>query len=167
MIENLRGRGNKLNGYFMFGSVPTDDNMEDREKYEEFKNQMLASLDESDKPFLGFDYTTENLEMFYLESARTDKVFNADNPYAKRLDMDKLTAMLLKCSPEQIETVRMSFHAVYDFSNVRDYLSCDKDSIKELMIKVKAIKDDKCFDKIQKIQIGWLIHKLEEIYAKL
>lgn len=167
MIENLKGGGNKLNGYFMFGSVPTDDNMEDREKYEEFKNQMLASLEESDNPFLGFDYTPEKLEMFYLESARTDKVFNADNPYAKRLDMDKLTAMLLTCSPEQIETVRMSFHAVYDFSNVSDYLNCDKDSILDFARRVKSIKDNDRFDKIQKIQIGWLIKKLEEIYSKL
>ena len=167
MIKNLHGRGNKLNEYFLFGTIPGDGNSDDERLYEDFKTQMIDSLRDTGELFLGFDYTPETIMIFYMESLKDGRIFNAQEPYAQNLDVDRLSAMLYECSPEQIETLRRAFLGVYRLDNINEYLSCDKCAIEKLLENIKNIIDDNRFDRIQKIQLEWFAKNLEEILMKL
>ena len=166
MIDNLRGRSEKLSSFFLFGSIPSDGNDEERKEYEEFKNRAISSLHETTTPFLEFEYTPSTIDKLYDKATENNRAFNSEQPFALNLDISKFTELLYACTPEQIETIRILFNHVYYASNVRDFLRCDKDSIGKLLANVKEMAQDR-LDAIQKLQLKWFVDNLEEICRKL
>lgn len=167
MLENLKGRGNKLNGFYLFARITDFKNIEDQTEYDAFKDRAFKLLAETGEDFLGFDYTVNTVLDFYNNTIDKESGFNSECPFAQRLDMDKLLSLLLFCSPEQIEYIRMAFINVYRSSNIKDFLAGDKPSIDYLLDKLKEIYSKETLDAIQKIQIKWFVNNLEEISAKL
>ncbi len=167
MIKNLKGLSTKLNGFYLFPGFIDRDNENDKSQYENFRANALKSLSETDTVFLNFDYTPESAKDFYNQTIKSEPGFDNDNPFALRLDMDKLSKMLVDCSPEQIEYIRGAFLGVYRVSNIGQFLACDKSSIDTLLDKIKAIYESEEIDPIQKLQIKWFISNLEKISSKL
>ena len=167
MIKNLKGLSTKLNGFYLFPGFIDRDNENDKSQYENFRANALKSLSETDTVFLNFDYTPESAKDFYNQTIKSEPGFDGDNPFALRLDMDKLSKMLVDCSPEQIEYIRGAFLSVYRVSNIGQFLACDKSSIDTLLDKIKAIYESEEIDPIQKLQIKWFISNLENISNKL
>lgn len=165
MILNLEGRGDKINGYFLIHRDIELNDEEERKEYELFKERLLESLRKNDDGFMGFEYTPETIKTLYDNVL--DKPFDSENPFALKLDINRMTSLVKQCSPAQIENLRAVFRAVYRPANIGAFLTCDRNSIEQLLNNLKVLFEDESLDIIQNLQIKWFIANLEEILVKL
>ena len=138
------------------------------EELSSFEKEMMAKLKSTYRDSFDFDYTPDNLSDFCRFVYDNKDKFVSRGAFAVKLHIDKFAELIKKCSAEQIYDLREIFHTVYSFSNIDDFFMGDKDSLIELKDKIVQIeKDEEIFDKIQRLQVGYLISNLENYIERL
>lgn len=168
LIENLKGKGNKLQLEQIFTTIMGDEcTAEQKEEYESLRKEMANSLKICGEMIPEFDYLPEQSNLFCDSIIKNKSRYHIQNSFAAQFDMKRLSEMFKGCTAEQKQDIRGAFFEVYRVGNIRDFLINDKESIKLLLDYIKSDRDGDIGDAIQKLQYDWFIKNLEEIVRKL
>lgn len=133
-----------------------------------FEKQLFNKNDTSNKIFLDFSYSLDNIDSFCDKIYAYKDTFITKRCFAQKLNNAKLIELLKKCNPAQIEKIRSIFLNVYASSNIKDFFVEDKDSVEDLKTKIEELLyGENNFDLIQKKQLKYLIGNLDDIIKKL
>lgn len=168
LIENLKGKGNKLQLEQIFTTIMGDEcTAEQKEEYESLRKEMANSLKICGEMIPEFDYLPEQSNLFCDSIIKNKSRYHIQNSFAAQFDMKRLSEMFKGCTAEQKQDIRGAFFEMYRVGNIRDFLINDKESIKLLLDYIKSDRDGDIGDAIQKLQYDWFIKNLEEIVRKL
>lgn len=165
-VEKAVGNGEEVQVYYSQGIKLIRE--EGILEFNNFKEKML-NIVESRKKYLGFDYSPEGLKEYHTGLIASKRDFINEGGFANKLDVKNTVEMLSKCLPHEIEEFRGILQYIYmGISNIADFLGCDIENLK--FIKdgiVKLIKENKSLDKVQVLQLNWLIDNIGQIINKL
>lgn len=168
LIENLKGKDNKLQLEQIFTTIMGDEcTAEQKEEYESLRKEMANSLKICGEMIPEFDYLPEQSNLFCDSIIKNKSRYHIQNSFAAQFDMKRLSEMFKGCTAEQKQDIRGAFFEMYRVGNIRDFLINDKESIKLLLDYIKSDRDGDIGDAIQKLQYDWFIKNLEEIVRNL
>lgn len=168
LIDNLKGKGNKLQLEQIFRIIMDDEcTDEQKEEYESLRKEMAKSLKIRGETIPEFAYLPEQSNLFYDSIVKNESRFHMQGSFATQLDMKRLSEMFKGCTAEQKQNIRMAFIEMYRVGNIIDFLINDKESIESLLGYIKNDRAGDIGDAIQKLQYDWFIQNLEEIVRKL
>lgn len=168
LIENLKGKGNKLQLEQIFTTIMGDEcTAEQKEEYKSLRKEMANSLKICGEMIPEFDYLPEQSNLFCDSIIKNKSRYHIQNSFAAQFDMKRLSEMFKGCTAEQKQDIRGAFFEMYRVGNIRDFLINDKESIELLLDYIKSDRDGDIGDAIQKLQYDWFIKNLEEIVRKL
>jgi len=167
MVNNLKGRGDYIDGEAMFTTALGNEDADLIPKFNEIRTAMLESLRAQDSLFDGFEYKPDQSDEIY-QYAMSHKYFRTYNRgFASKLDISRMVAMISHSTPRQIDKIRSAFHYVYRSTNIGEYLSGDRPYLEQLSSKISDISNSGVMDKVQKLQCKWFVDNLEEFLDKL
>lgn len=168
LIDNLKGKGDKLQLEQIFRTTMSDECTADqKEEYESLRKEMAKSLKIGSEVIPEFDYLPEQSNLFYDSIVKNESRFHMQESFVAQLDMKRLSEMFKGCTAEQKQDIRRTFIEMYRVGNIRDFLINDKESIESLLDYIKSDRAGDIGDAIQKLQYDWFIQNLEEIVRKL
>lgn len=168
LIENLKGKGDKLQLEQIFRTIMGDEcTAEQKEEYESLRKEMAESLKICGEIIPEFDYLPEQSNLFCDSIVKNECRFHIQKSFAAQFDMKRLSEMFKGCTAKQKQNIREAFVEMYRVGNIRDFLINDKESIKLLLDYIKSDSTGDIGDAIQKLQYDWFIQNLEEIVRKL
>ena len=168
LIDNLKGKGNKLQLEQIFTTIMGDEcTAEQKEEYESLRKEMAKSLKICGETIPEFDYLPEQSNLFCDSIIKNESRFYIQKSFAAQFDMKRLSEMFKGCTAKQKQNIRGAFVGMYQVGNIRDFLMNDKESIELLLDYIKSDRAGDIGDAIQKLQYDWFIKNLEEIVGKL
>ena len=168
LIENLKGKGNKLQLEQIFTTIMGDEcTAEQKEEYESLRKEMAKSLKICGETIPEFDYLPEQSNLFCDSIIKNESRFYIQKSFAAQFDMKRLSEMFKGCTAKQKQNIRGAFVGMYQVGNIRDFLMNDKESIELLLDYIKSDRAGDIGDAIQKLQYDWFIKNLIKIVRKL
>lgn len=168
LIENLKGKGNKLQLEQIFTTIMGDEcTVEQKEEYESLRKEMANSLKICGEMIPEFDYLPEQSNLFCDSIIKNKSRFYTQKTFTAQLDMKRLSEMFKGCTAKQKQNIRGAFVGMYQVGNIRDFLMNDKESIELLLDYIKSDRAGDIGDAIQKLQYDWFIKNLEKIVRNL
>lgn len=168
LIENLKGKGNKLQLEQIFRTIMGDEcTAEQKEEYESLRKEMAKSLKIRGEMIPEFNYLPGQSNLFYDFIVKNESGFHTQESFAAQFDMKRLSEMFKGCTAEQKQNIRGAFVEMYRVGNIRDFLINDKEYIESLLDYIKSDRAGDIGDTIQKLQYDWFIQNLDEIVRKL
>lgn len=168
LIENLKGKGNKLQLEQIFTTIMGDEcTAEQKEEYESLRKEMAKSLKICGETIPEFDYLPEQSNLFCDSIIKNESRFYIQKSFAAQFDMKRLSEMFKGCTAKQKQNIRGAFVGMYQIGNIRDFLMNDKESIELLLDYIKSDRAGDIGDAIQKLQYDWFIKNLIKIVRKL
>lgn len=131
MIKNLQDESNEIDGSILF---LTEDELFPSELpfYEEFKNAILASLNNHRKKLIEFSYQPYDLPDLYSDvEIKKEKIYHSGG-FLIEMNIDELVKTLQKCSPSQINSFRDFLSNMYLRSKKGSELYKDEAAINNL-----------------------------------
>ncbi len=155
--------GDKVQTHVWGGSVIQ--NEKENDEFNKFRTYISSLIQEKNE--IDFDYNPESIENYVFKDLKHQ--FMEDRGFMKQFNIEKLLAMLEKCSPKQIGYCNEILNQVYmAYYNVFDFMSDDLKNLIKLKNGVDSmIKENTNIDKIKKIRMGFLSDKLDVIIKKL
>ena len=167
LIENLKGKGNKLQLEQIFTTIMGDEcTAEQKEEYESLRKEMAKSLKICGETIPEFDYLPEQSNLFCDSIIKNESRFYIQKSFAAQFDMKRLSEMFKGCTAKQKQNIRGAFVGMYQVGNIRDFLMNDKESIELLLDYIKSDRAGDIGDAIQKLQYDWFIKNLIKIVRK-
>ncbi len=137
-------------------------------EFKEFKNQMFSKIRSDNNVFISFDYSIENLDTFCEKICRQKDKFVEKRSFAKNINNDRLIELLKMCTARQMYSIIEIYLRVYSFSNINEFFQDDKESIKDLRIKVNELSNEnRKYDRIQVMQLKFFVNNLQDIENRL
>lgn len=168
LIENLKGKGNKLQLEQIFTTIMGNEcTAEQKEEYESLRKEMAKSLKICGETIPEFDYLPEQSNLFCDSIIKNESRFYIQKSFAAQFDMKRLSEMFKGCTAKQKQNIRGAFVGMYQVGNIRDFLMNDKESIELLLDYIKSDRAGDIGDAIQKLQYDWFIKNLIKIVRKL
>ena len=168
LIDNLKGKGNKLQLEQIFRTIMGDEcTAEQKEEYQSLRSEMAKSLKICDEMIPGFAYLPEQSNLFCEYIIENKDRFHLQESFAAQLDIKRLSEMFKGCTAEQKQNIRGAFVEMYRVANIRDFLISDKEYIESLLDYIKSDRAGDVGDAIQKLQYDHFIKNLDEIVRKL
>ena len=168
LIENLKGKDNKLQLEQIFTTIMGDEcTAEQKEEYESLRKEMAKSLKICGETIPEFDYLPEQSNLFCDSIIKNESRFYIQKSFAAQFDMKRLSEMFKGCTAKQKQNIRGAFVGMYQVGNIRDFLMNDKESIELLLDYIKSDRAGDIGDAIQKLQYDWFIKNLIKIVRKL
>lgn len=170
MLQNIRGIGNEddIESEILYHSGIQFDDPKDNQELAEFKKKLLEEINFKKKEIFVFDSSVESIRKFidYVQHNRSEYI--NEGSFAKNIPIPEFIEALKMCDANLIMQIRSIFLSIYSSSNIKDFLSNDKDTLELLKGEIQTLKDTyDGFDKIQKKQLKWFINNLEGIIDKL
>lgn len=168
LIDNLKGKGNKLQLEQIFRTIMGDEcTDEQKEEYESLRKEMAKSLKIRGETIPEFNYLPEQSNLFYDFIVKNKGRFHMQESFAAQLNMKRLSEMFKDCTAKQKQNIRGAFVEMYRVGNIRDFLINDKEYIELLLNYIKSDRTGDVGDAIQKLQYDHFIKNLDEIVRKL
>lgn len=168
LIENLKGKGNKLQLEQIFRTIMGDEcTAEQKEEYESLRKEMAKSLKIRGEIIPEFNYLPGQSNLFYDFIVKNESRFHTQESFAAQLDMKRLSEMFKDCTAKQKQNIRGAFVEMYRVGNIRNFLINDKEYIELLLNYIKSDRTGDVGDAIQKLQYDHFIKNLDEIVRKL
>lgn len=168
LIDNLKGKGNKLQLEQIFRTIMGDEcTAEQKEEYQSLRSEMAKSLKICDEMIPEFAYLPEQSNLFCEYIIENKDRFHLQESFAAQLDIKRLSEMFKGCTAEQKQNIRGAFVEMYRVGNIRDFLISDKEYIESLLDYIKSDRAGDVGDAIQKLQYDHFIKNLDEIVRKL
>lgn len=167
LVKNLRGKGNELQIEDLFRVAISKENPVIVEEYKNLHKEMAEALRCELDVMPGFGYLPEEVNQLYDYAIENKDRCLLRGWYAKNFDMGQMAEMFLKASPQQKDTIRAAFLAVYRPDNIKQFLSADAPTIEELRGMIAADAETQTDDKVQALQYRFFLENLDEILNKL
>ena len=167
LVKNLRGKGNELQIEDLFRVAISKENPVIVEEYKNLHKEMAAALRCELDVMPGFGYLPEEVNQLYDYAIENKDRCLLRGWYAKNFDMGQMAEMFLKASPQQKDTIRAAFLAVYRPDNIKQFLSADAPAIEELRGMIAADAETQTDDKVQALQYRFFLENLDGILNKL
>ena len=172
MINNIRllCQSEEKKTIFSFWSVKHFDfeNEEGKKQFLDFTKEITNALHFTTNPnnIFKFSYSPNILNELYDFVARNNEEFS-NKRFISKFDLNKLVKMIFECNPEQLQDFRGMLLSIYRDSFKKDSLD-DCIFMEELKSKLEStIKSSPSMDKIQLLQINYLIDNLEQFISQL
>jgi len=167
LINNLRGRSEKLQEEELFWYTLSESEETAREEYAALRESMIKALNENNCIIPDFNYLPEQATIFKNYVIANEGKFYTKHGFSKYLDINRLIDMFSKCAPAQMNEVRSAFHSIYRIANVREFFLEDLPTISALLHGIETTWERPEVDKIQLLQYKWFIENLTEIKNRL
>lgn len=167
LVKNLRGKGNELQIEDLFRVAISKENPVIVEEYKNLHKEMAEALRCELDVMPGFGYLPEEVNQLYDYAIENKDRCLLRGWYAKNFDMGQMAEMFLKASPQQKDTIRAAFLAVYRPDNIKQFLSADAPAIEELRGMIAADAETQTDDKVQALQYRFFLENLDGILNKL
>ncbi len=172
MKKNLQTEsyeGNKVSEGISFHDSFGFWDSEQEKEYKELITEMQCVVKSKRNSELNFDYKIENVDAFIQTIIDNRDDYINQHTFLKRMDIDKLIDVIKQCSSEQIHNLRRAFGTIYSFSNINEFFMDDKPSLIYLKNGIAELLsgDKDVGDKIKRLQLSWLVDKLDNILKKL
>ena len=170
MLANIRGIGNidDVESDILYHSGIELEDPVKKQELADFKKSLIAEINFKKKEIFVFDSSMENVEKFINYVHKNCAEYINAGSFAKNIPIDKFIEAIKACSSKLIAEIRGVFLSVYSSSNIKDFLSNDKEALITLKGEIQQLKDVyNGFDKIQRKQLDWFISNLEDIIYKL
>lgn len=167
LVKNLRGKGNELQIEDLFRVAISKENPVIVEEYKNLHKEMAEALRCELDVMPGFWYLPEEVNQLYDYAIENKDRCLLRGWYAKNFDMGQMAEMFLKASPQQKDTIRAAFLAVYRPDNIKQFLSADAPAIEELRGMIAADAETQTDDKVQALQYRFFLENLDGILNKL
>lgn len=168
LVNNLKGRGNELRLEELFRiALGEDESALIKEEYKNLRKEMDKALKTDTQIVPKFDYLPEQVGAFYNYVIKNYGQYYNKESFANDLDITRLADMFFACSPEQKQSLRGAFQAVYRTGNIKQFLANDISSLEELRNRIKLDMEQEIEDKVQKLQYEWFIRNLDDILHRL
>lgn len=168
-LQNSTYDGDKVSDRLSFHDSFKFWTIEQEKEYNEYIEELKATVKAKRTGELNFDYNLENFDDFIqdIEDNRDDYI--EQHTFLKRFDIDKLIDVIKQCSSQQIGDLRRAIMTIYSFSNIDEFFMEDKPSLIQLKDGITAILSSKSNvgDKIKKMQLSWFVDNLNHILEKL
>ena len=125
LVKNLRGKGNELQIEDLFRVAISKENPVIVEEYKNLHKEMAEALRCELDVMPGFGDVPEEVNQLYDYAIENKDRCLLRGWYAKNFDMGQMAEMFLKASPQQKDTIRAAFLAVYRPDNIKQFLSAD------------------------------------------
>lgn len=133
-----------------------------------FCEEALNVANNKARGLFDFDYSIEHVDEFCKQVYEQRNSFVNIRAFARKIDNEKLSKLLLQCSAAQISDIRGLYLAVYGFSNIDEFFMDDKDALLDLKDRLYKLNNlSNGFDRIQLLQLKFFIENLKDILAKL
>lgn len=167
MLLNIGGlKEEQFEEFALYGGISLNDQQAIVD-YDNFRKKASMIVKKNKMNPLSFSYKVSDVDSFCEMANKSRDSYFEKRGFAIFLDIDKLVELMKCCSSLRLNAIRGVFINIYSPSNIRDFFIGDKDKLEELCEKVKALKDYKEFDSIQKNQIRMFVNNLEEILIRL
>ena len=169
MIKNAKGIGSKTNtdADIFFSHTYSIEDEKIKRVYEEFLKQLAESISFENKQQM-FSYDPEDIEELYNNVCRNTNDYITGHRFLSKYNMDNIGEMLLKSTSEQLHDFRGILFAVYRNAGKGEFDEKDVEAMKQLLHMVKdRCNGDNQWDKIQKMQINWLISNLKKFIEQM
>lgn len=167
LINNLHNKGNEIDADYIFTAIiDTRVKSEAIEEYKKLKDDMTKSLAAKKATLFDFDYQPSSVVDFSNKVKDKKGIIIGNGAFASKLDNDRIISMLKQCEPVEIQEFRLAYYRIYESINISDFLSEDKEALKDLLNKVKVLKNYSEYDRIQKYLITLLADTLEEALTR-
>lgn len=167
IINNLSGKGDRINEYFLFHSSTQIVSEEKKEEFAELKRNMIHALNEKQGLLWGFDYNASSIKKLYESVVEHESEIRSKGKFISLFDLDKLISMLKICSSSEIEDIRHIFYLVYHYHYNKDNYGNERSMMELLLGKVHLLMEENNIDRIQKLQLKWFSDNLAEYIQKL
>ena len=168
LIKNLHDKSSKIRPEYLFSPMNIEGTPHEiHEAIEDLKNKMIKSLETTETTLFNFDYNPKHILDFATEVYKHESAIKLDRAFALRLDVDKITEMLLQSNAKEMNAFREVFASLYRPSNIGEFFYNDKSNLENLLKKLQDLNTYEKYDSVQKLQISWFIDNLNEILAKL
>ncbi len=160
LISNLRGRGDKINEYYLFTSTASTSFENKRKEYNDLKDKMINSLRETHDSLGGFNYTLSNIQCLYNFTVANKVKIMKRGLFISLFDIKRLIALLYECSPSQIDKIRKIFGEVYGSPNIKNHYLKEAIVMETLSQEIEELLKSGKFDRIQLLQLKWFNNDL-------
>ena len=170
MIKNLEEATEKGYSVRRFASSGIELNKEDaKNRWRDFMVKIREIQNKAEQAELGFDYEMGSIGQYYKRLVSNDERFLNKNGFANKLDINRLAKMLCSSTADEVFEFRELLYYIYDSVNVKDYFANDIDNLVLLLGTIREMIESASIDidRIQKMQLNWLLDGLEEIIKKL
>lgn len=170
MIRNVRGKGidEEINSEIFFLRTYYIEGPNIKKKYENFISELVNSIDSS-KAELSFSYRPNELDDFYVNVWRNKSEYMTGHQFISKYSVYDLVEMLKESTSKQIGVFRNVLFVFYRNAGREDFIDEDIKTLRELLHTVEKVKeeDDNTWDKIQLMQISYLISNIEEFIHQM
>lgn len=163
LVENLAGKGKEVDGYHLFSSAFKPSTKEGKKEFNDLKKKMTAALDPESDRAISFDYRVESLPDLLTQVRQKRAGILASGKFLATLQAERLAKTVFLCSSYQIGLLRDIFREVY---KEPEKLLEDKQAI-ETFLSVLQSSTGYAFDKIQILQLGYLIDEVSALKTKM
>lgn len=166
IIWNFHNNSDNLDPDYVFiTQFEDDDSRKMSDEYADVKRKIKESVMRKKDPIYGFDYNNEGIVDFCKEIASKQGQIISNGGFFVKINPEKSAEMLKHCSAEQISILRFTFRDVCSRTFPSNCYAEEKSAIKKLIDQIKRIEEFEGFDKIQKIQIHYLINDLAKYHS--
>lgn len=168
MISNIKGK-KEIDVEMLFFSLHDFETEAEKEQFDEFESEIKVALNDSEQVDGMFSYMPDELHLFYDRIIRDGERYYGDHRFISKFDVSKLTEMIFKCIPSQIDDFRCIMFAVYRHATSKDFLKDDLTAMLALKIAVtkKLEQINPEFDRIALRQINWMLDNLSNFIKQL
>ncbi len=167
LVNNLKGRGEKLREEELFWHFVGIDDEAAREEYAVLKERMISSLNERRCIIPSFEYLPNQATMLKDYVFANEGIFYSKHGFAKYLDISRLVEMLSKCTPFQMNEVRSTFQNVYRIGNAREFFHEDVSAIEAFQQGIELTWERPEIDRVQLLHYKWFLDALSDIKKRL
>ncbi|MEE1504375.1 MAG: P-loop NTPase fold protein [Acutalibacteraceae bacterium] len=169
MVNNIKEKGSDLDKTVLF--LPFGDFISEVEAqlYEEFKNELISAIEESQNNEIEIDYSREKISEYYRYVVDNSMKIRSKHIFISNFNFEKLMSMIWTCSSSQIHDIRGILFAIYRGAHKGSFDEKDiemMNRVKDAISKRLGEADFVC-DRIVKLQLRWLCGNLKDFIQQL
>ena len=166
MLENIKkavSKGEEVRVYSSSGIQLI--NQEQIDDFEEFKKSMRNIIDKNKKdPYGNFD----SFSTLYDNVKKDENYFFKKKTFINNFDIDYLLNKLQTSSAKELLDFRIILQSIYAPANISEFFYDDIKKLIQIKERVsEIISKPGNLDKIQLLQLNWLLDNIDEIIKKL
>ena len=167
MVENLKGKGEKIDSDILF--LPMYD-FEGDEKAE-FDNFVKELSDSMNVKYIqdSFSYEPDAIANLYDYAIREKRKISGNHAFLSKFNIEQMVEMLFHASSKQISDFRDTLFAVYNHAGNAEFIEADIMAMRKLLTLVQGRIDSENYelDKIQVKQLHWLCGNIKTFITQI
>ena len=138
-----------------------------QDKYQAFMKDLKSAIESYDA-VSEFSYKPSVIHDMYLNACSNNQQYIKNHSFIGQFEPSKLVSMLSDCTSQQIDDFRGLLFVYYRYVAKNEYDESDRTVLEQLLDQLnKRIKEKHNWDKIQLLQIDYLISNIKEFIEKL